>query len=407
MGGIFGGGSSGSSSTVVNVPGPTAEETELTKQQIELQKQQIEILKQQRVEQGTAFEFLQKSLDELNKRQASLETDPVLKEITDLQLDVLRRGGRASPEERQLIKEATDAALAQGASDIETAQTAALKGVRDVLAPSRGLRPTDTPIQDQANQIGAEGVRQLGQLTRGLRGAQASAELDFPLARGQFLTEVSGFASNLAQASREFQAGLREQAFQNQLALAGMRQQGQLGLMGVQPSGAAALQALTNVRRSQTTTTSSFSQRGPSNVLGGLGMLAFGLGSLGSGIGGFTSLFGGGGAGAFAPWASSPLANIGLAGSASSRTLKTPEGAAVPAVILETVEKLPLEYWKYLNPADGLTGLHLGTYAEDFKRLTGLGDGKTLAYVDLFGLMLGAIQALSAQVKELKNAHAV
>ena len=117
MGGLFGGcQSSGSSTTVVNVPGPTAEETELTKQQIELQKEQIEILKAQRVEQGVAFSFLQKSLDDLNKRQAELETDPVLKEITDLQLDILRRGGRASPEERQLIKEATDSALAQGAA---------------------------------------------------------------------------------------------------------------------------------------------------------------------------------------------------------------------------------------------------------------------------------------------------
>ena len=387
----------------MNVPGPTPEETQLTKQQIELQKEQIEILKQQRTEQGVAFEFLQKSLDELNTRQKDLEADPILKEITDLQLDILRRGGRASPEERQLIKDATDSALAQGASDIQTAQTEALKGVRDVLAPSRGLRPTDTPIQDQANQIGAEGVRQIGQLTRGLRGAQASAELDFPLARGQFLTEVSGFASNLAQASREFQAGLREQAFQNQLALSGLRQQGQLGLMGVSPSGAAALQALTSVRAAQTTTTSQFSQRQPSNIMGGLGMLAFGLGSLGSGMGGFTSLFGGGGGLAMG---GAPFGSVLQAGT-SSRALKTSDGYATPAVILEIVEKLPLEYWKYRQPTEGLTGLHLGTYAEDFQRLTGLGDGKTLAYLDLFGLMLGAIQALSAQVKELRHAHAV
>ena len=293
MSSLFGGGEkSGSSTTVVNVPGPTDEEKQLTQQQIDLSKEQLEILKQQRAEQGVAFEFLKTSLNDLNTRQAELENDPVLKEITDLQLDILRRGGKASDEEKQLIKEASDSAIAQGTSDIETAQTDALKSIRDILAPSRGLRPTDTPIQDEANRVGAEGVRQIGQLSRGVRGAQAQAELDYPMAKGQFLTEVSGFASNLAQASREFQAGIREQAFQNQLALNGLRQQGQLGLMGVSPSGASALQALSGVRAAQTTTNASFSNRQPSNVVGGLGMLAFGLGSLGSGGASLMKAFG-------------------------------------------------------------------------------------------------------------------
>ncbi len=284
---LFGGGqSSGASNTVVNIPGPTEDERELTKQQIELQKEQLDILKSSRAEQGVAFEFLRTSLNELNTRQAELENDPVLKEITDLQLDILRRGGKASPEELQLIKESADSAIAQGTSDIETAQAASLKSIRDILAPSRGLRPTDTPIQDEANLVGAEGVRQIGQLTRGVRGAQAQAELDYPLAKGQFLTEVSGFASNLATASREFQAGIRNQAFQNQLALAGMRQGGSLGLLGVNPTGVGALQALTGARAAQTTTSGTFSQRQPTNIVGGLGMLAFGLGSLGSGFGG-------------------------------------------------------------------------------------------------------------------------
>ena len=290
---LFGGGKSTSGgTTVVNIPGQTEEEKDLTRQSLEVGKEQLAILKQQREEQGVAFEFLKTSLDDLNKRQTELETDPVLKEITGLQLDILRRGGKASDEEKRLIKEATDSALAQGESDINTASTEALKSVRDILAPSRGLRPTDTPIQDEANRIGAEGVRQKGQLSRGLRGAQATAELDFPLARGQFLTEVSGFASNLATASREFQASIRQQAFQNQLALSGLRQQGQLGLMGVSPSGVSALQALSGVRAAQTTTTSSGFAQKPGNVVGGLGMLAFGLGTLGSGMKGLN--FGGG-----------------------------------------------------------------------------------------------------------------
>src|SRR3990167_7870598 len=284
MGGLFGGGSSGSSSTVVNVPGPTAEETELTKQQIELQKEQIEILKGQRAEQGLAFEFLQKSLDDLTTKQAQLADDPILKEVQDLQLDLRRRGGRASPEERQLIGEATGAASAAGKSDIQTFANEAISDVGRILAPSRGLRSSDTPIQDVAGKIQTEATRQFGQLERGLAGVRAQAELDFPLARGQFLTEVSGFAANLAQGARDFQAGLQQQAFINNLSLNQLRQEGALGLLGVQPSGASALSALAGVRAAQTTTTSSFSNRTQPNIIGSLGSLAFGLGSLGSGF---------------------------------------------------------------------------------------------------------------------------
>jgi len=364
MGGIFGGSGGGSSTTVVNVPGPTAEETELTKQQIELQKQQIEILKEQRQEQGLAFEFLQTSLDELNQRQKDFDEDPVLQEITDLQLDLLRRGGKASPEERQLINEATEAALKRGSSDIATFAQEAAQQIKDITAPSRGLRASDTPIANAIGQVGKEATRQFGQLETGLRGVQAQAELDFPLARGQFLAETSNFAANLAAASRDFQQQLQQQAFANQLALSGLRQEGALGLLGVQPSGASALAALSGIRAAQTTTTtnSSFSKR-PSifEGLSSIGQFGFGLGTLIK---------------------------------ASSRAFKDPRGSVEPEAALAVVQALPLEAWVYkVDPETP----HVGPYAEDFQRLTGLGDGRTVDYADLVGLLVGAVKALAAR----------
>ncbi len=392
MGGIFGGGSSGSSSTVVNVPGPTPEETELTKQQIELQKEQIAILKSQREEQGVAFSFLQKSLDELNTRQQELEEDPVLKEVTDLQLDILRRGGRPSAEERQTILDATNAAIGAGKSDIQSFSSEAIQQIRDIMAPSRGLRPGDTPVIEASERVQQEATRQFGQLERGLQGVRAQAELDYPLARGQFLTEVSGFASNLAQSSREFQQNLRDRAFQNQLALSGMRTQSAMGLLGVSPTSTGALQALSAVRAAQTTTTSSFSQKQSGNLLGSLGNFAMGLGFMGSGIG---SLFGGAGG------AASMAGRAASAGGflyPSSRLIKT-EGRPIDGeTALAMIEALPVEMWEYLTPYTGLSGTHLNTYAEDFQRITGLGDGKTIQALDLMGIIMAAQKEIMARM---------
>lgn len=279
--GFLGGGSSGSSTTVVNVPGPTAEETELTKQQIELQKLQIEILQESREEQGIAFEFLQESLDELNRLSTEAADDPLTKELQEIQLDIIRRGGKASPEERESIKQATEFALAEGASDIEAFSKQAVTDIRDILAPARGLRPTDTPIVDRAAAVGVEATRQFGQLERNLRGAQATAELNFPLARGEFVAGVAAFQQQLQEGSRNFQQSLRDAAFANQLRLAGLQQEGSLGLLGIAPTGASALASIAAVRAAQTTTTSSFSKSSSPGFLGILG----GVGGFLSGVG--------------------------------------------------------------------------------------------------------------------------
>lgn len=82
----------------------------------------------------------------------------------------------------------------------------------------------------------------------------------------------------------------------------------------------------------------------------------------------------------------------------SSKKLKTDKVPARGA--LRAVENMPVEEWTYKKGvADGKR--HIGTYAEDFKRETGKGDGKSIPIVDAIGVTMGAVKELSAKVDNL------
>lgn len=85
-----------------------------------------------------------------------------------------------------------------------------------------------------------------------------------------------------------------------------------------------------------------------------------------------------------------------------SKHLKTHEGS--PETILEGVEALPIQRWRY-RPEAGLgTSFHVGPYAEDFHRIFRVGDGQTLNFIDLTGVCLQAIKDLSEKVRRLEAA---
>ena len=109
-------------------------------------------------------------------------------EILQIRLEELRRGGAASPEQLRLIEEAGGAALEAGGVDIERFRTESLDALRNELAPSLGLRPSDTPILDRGGRVAAEATRQGGQLSSRIRQAQASANARtfLPTAWGSF-----------------------------------------------------------------------------------------------------------------------------------------------------------------------------------------------------------------------------
>jgi len=71
--------------------------------------------------------------------------------------------------------------------------------------------------------------------------------------------------------------------------------------------------------------------------------------------------------------------------------------------VLEGVESLPVESWTYKE--DGKQ--HIGPYAEDFKEIFGVGDGKQIAGVDAIGVCLSAIKSLIKRVKELEALNAI
>lgn len=71
------------------------------------------------------------------------------------------------------------------------------------------------------------------------------------------------------------------------------------------------------------------------------------------------------------------------------------EGAA-----LDAVENMRVESWKY-KPGVADEGEHIGTYAQDFQRETGKGDGRSIAPQDAIGITMGAIKDLNAKVDKL------
>lgn len=69
---------------------------------------------------------------------------------------------------------------------------------------------------------------------------------------------------------------------------------------------------------------------------------------------------------------------------------------------LAAVEKMRVDDWTY-KPGEGDGGRHTGTYAQDFQRETGKGDGKSIPAMDAIGVTMGAVQELSAKVDKLAS----
>lgn len=71
--------------------------------------------------------------------------------------------------------------------------------------------------------------------------------------------------------------------------------------------------------------------------------------------------------------------------------------------ILPRLKALKVEAWEY-KEGFGDEQTHIGPYAEDFQRLFGLGDGKTIHPIDLFGALILGVQELTDRVEALEDA---
>lgn len=91
-----------------------------------------------------------------------------------------------------------------------------------------------------------------------------------------------------------------------------------------------------------------------------------------------------------------------LAGMAffSDEKLKTDKKPAEGS--LKAVQDMPVEEWTY-KPGAGDGGRHIGPYAQDFKRATGHGDGKTINVIDAIGVTMGAVKELAEKVDKISS----
>lgn len=67
---------------------------------------------------------------------------------------------------------------------------------------------------------------------------------------------------------------------------------------------------------------------------------------------------------------------------------------------LDAVKAMRVDDWNY-KPGEGDTARHTGTYAQDFQRATGRGDGRSIPVIDAIGVSMGAIKELAEQVDKL------
>lgn len=209
--------------------------------------------------------------------------------LGQLNQDILR-GQTASPQDLAAINTAANSALEAGLGDINRYQTQGLEALRTQLAPSRGLRSSDTPILDRGAQLVSEANRASSQLTNQIRGQQAQLQLQYPLERRA--SDLAGLQTQNAFATQQqgFLQQLQQQALQNRLLInSGLQGAGfDLGNFGLNlatggnANTGSSLAALGNAatQGSQTYSPSLLSQ------VGQFGQLAGGISGLISGIGG-------------------------------------------------------------------------------------------------------------------------
>lgn len=87
---------------------------------------------------------------------------------------------------------------------------------------------------------------------------------------------------------------------------------------------------------------------------------------------------------------------------ASSKEFKEDGEPVEPNLVLEALEKLPVDRWKY----KGDDRHHVGPYAEDFNKLFGLEDSPGIHAVDAHGVTFAALKAIFDRVKTLEEKEA-
>lgn len=86
----------------------------------------------------------------------------------------------------------------------------------------------------------------------------------------------------------------------------------------------------------------------------------------------------------------------------SSKDLKEDKAGIQDGRALEAIERMDIEHWKYKDGVED-SNYHVGPYAEDFRRETGMGDGRGIRHQDAIGITMRAVQDLAKEVRSLKG----
>ena len=156
---------------------------------------------------------------DVEAQQRAQRMGGIEEQLANLQLEAIKQGGKATPEQIAQIDAATGAAQKTGEADIERFRTSTLRQINEEVASASGLRPTDTPIVRLSERAGEEAARQQGILTSTLAGANANARLNFPLAAGNFTSAAATAQQNLAESASQFSQQLQMRAQDNRFRL--------------------------------------------------------------------------------------------------------------------------------------------------------------------------------------------
>lgn len=309
LGGLIGGGlgllfggdaTERSSQQQVRLPPPTAQELELLgintafaidqlrafRNQLNTQQIQNTFVESlfsnfQREQQAaaTAVSPEQRGAIDAQRLQREQSLIPFEDEFGNLLLQDARTGNVVNPQQLALIQGQADLAIESGLSDLGRFRDETLNQIK-LNSAARGLRPTDTPIQNQFSDVGIEASRQAEQLIRGVRGQQFQQALEFPLAANDLrLRQVQG-GSDILNRRRAFEATLGDQARNQRLQLG----QGSSAIGASLATGLNPASAL-GILSSQRTASPTISQSDRPSTLQTIGQVAQGIGNvIGSGI---------------------------------------------------------------------------------------------------------------------------
>lgn len=309
------------------------------------------------------------------EREMGLERQSQLDSLFADELQRLQQGPEASPEQQELINQIAESRIQAGSSDIQAALQDSLGLLRSELAPSRGFRPEDTPIQDRGQVLAKESLRLTEDLINQARGQQAQQLLDYPLAasqlRGQQVRSLQDIGLQESQFGRGM--GLSLQQFQDQLRTNDLSRRLAVGEQGLQLAGLGPTNIGQFIPPGTSSTNISFAK-------------------------GRRAAASGGGSNAGAAFAQGVGTAIGAA-ILSSKQLKENKQKIDFDEILQQFKSLDVERWNYtFDPSVE----HIGPYAEDFKKLFGIGLDDKISVIDQGGVAFAAIKALLDRVEKLE-----